>query len=111
MNTRETMRDIMQTAWTFVKRNGLTISEALKIAWRNFKLQVAMKSRVVEFWYKKATTGELRQAFGTTDPSRYDYTPTGNGHRGPYADCVQYWDTAKGAFRMFKTYNLKSVVL
>ena len=85
---KETMREVMSLAWQMVKRNGYSISEALKVAWMNIKLRKAMVSKVVEFWYKKATTGEIRQAFGTTDTTRYNYEAKGGNDYKP-ADCVR----------------------
>ena len=46
---KSTIRSVMSLAWQFVKRNGLSLSEALTIAWRNVKLRVAMSSRIVRF--------------------------------------------------------------
>ena len=99
----------MKTAWQFVKMNGFTMAEAMKQAWLLVKLAIAMKTKVVQFFYMKQN-GEMRQAFGTTDTNRYEYTATGTGRRGNYADCFQYWDTVKGGFRMFKKYNLIRVI-
>ena len=50
---KKTMSEIMQMAWQFVKRNGYSSSEALKVAWANFKLKMAMKSRIVRFYFLK----------------------------------------------------------
>ena len=58
------MKEVMQMAWSFVKKNGYSMSEALKCAWANFKLKAALKVKIVEFYFKK-TDGTLRQAFGT----------------------------------------------
>lgn len=35
---------VMSLAWQFVKRNGFTMSEALKCAWANMKLKAAMRT-------------------------------------------------------------------
>lgn len=43
----------MLMAWTFVKRNGFTMSEALKVAWANMKLKASMKERIVKFYFKR----------------------------------------------------------
>ena len=102
--------EICRMAYRFVNEQGMGQSEAMKKAWAVAKLQVIMKSGIVQFFYIKKSTGELRQAFGTTDPHRYDYTPTGAGRKGNYTDCVQYWDTEKKGFRMFKSYNLVNVI-
>lgn len=106
---RYNLSNICKMAYGFIQKQGMTQSEAMRQAWMVEKLKVALKTRVVEFFYIKKSTGEMRQAFGTTDPHRYNYTATGNGRHGNYADCVQYWDFEKQAFRMFKTYNLVKV--
>lgn len=36
---KNSMRDLMNLAWSFVKKNGLTMSEAMKKAWMNLKLK------------------------------------------------------------------------
>lgn len=107
---RMTSREVMTLAWRTFKVTGEKFADCLKRAWQVVKLKVAMKTRIVRFYYIKKSTGELRQAFGTLDPHRYEYEPKG-GRTGSYADCVQYWDTEKGGFRMFKSYNLVRVEL
>lgn len=61
---RSQMKEVMQMAWSFVRKNGYSMSEALKCAWANLKLKAALKVKIVEFYFKK-TDGTLRQAFGT----------------------------------------------
>lgn len=56
------MKEVMQMAWSFVRKNGYSMSEALKCAWANLKLKAALKVKIVEFYFKK-TDGSLRQAF------------------------------------------------
>ncbi len=46
MNAKQTLSEIMTMAWQFVKRNGFTMSDALKAAWRNFKLRSSDLQRV-----------------------------------------------------------------
>ena len=38
------MREVMQLAWQFVKKNGYSLSEALKVAWMNIKLKTGHTS-------------------------------------------------------------------
>lgn len=101
------LSEIMRNAWRICKVTGESFADCLKKAWQIAKLVKRMKSGIVQFFYMKQN-GELRQAFGTTDPSRYEYTPTGTGKK-VNDDCIRYWDTVKGGFRMFKKYNLISV--
>lgn len=61
---RTQLSEIMSLAWQFVKRNGYTMSEALKTAWANMKLKVQMKHRIVRFYFRKVD-GTIREAYGT----------------------------------------------
>lgn len=49
---RNQMKEVMQMAWSFVRKNGYSMSEALKCAWANLKLKVALKVKVVELFQK-----------------------------------------------------------
>lgn len=100
---RSTLKNIMKDAWTFVKRNGFTLSEALKAAWRNFKLKAAMKQGIVKFYFIKVD-GTVREAYGTLKESLI--APTAGSGRRP-SDTVQvYFDTEKQQYRCFKRANL-----
>ncbi|MBD5357383.1 MAG: DUF2693 domain-containing protein [Bacteroides sp.] len=103
-NERKTnLANIMRLAWQFVKRNGFTMAEALKVAWLNAKVTKAMRTGIVQFFFMKVD-GTLRQAFGTLDPHRLPETQ-GSGRRP--ADTVQvYFDTEKQEYRSFKKCNL-----
>lgn len=61
---KKMMREVMQLAWQFVKKNGYSLSEALKVAWMNIKLKAQMKKRICKFYFQKVD-GSLREAFGT----------------------------------------------
>ncbi len=100
---KSTLANIMRLAWQFVKRNGFTMAEALKVAWLNAKVTKAMRTGIVQFFFMKVD-GSLRQAFGTLDPHRLPETQ-GTGRRP--ADTVQvYYDTEKQEYRSFKKCNL-----
>lgn len=62
------MREVMRLAWQMVKKNGFSMSEALKTAWMNIKLKAAMKERIVRFYFQKVD-GSLREAYGTLKES------------------------------------------
>lgn len=100
------LKSIMSLGWRIHEVTGETFAACLTRAWLNHKLRNAMRTRIVRFIYIKKSTGELRTAYGTTDPHRYTYTPTGTGRNGNFSDCVQYWDTEAHGFRMFKSFNL-----
>lgn len=99
------LKDMMIMAWSFVKRNGYTLSEAMKCAWANIKLRAMLKVRIVEFYFKK-TDGTLRQAFGTLMSSRI---PETKGEKRPYEHCQVYFDTEKDEWRSFKKCNLMKI--
>ena len=63
-NFKNQMKEVMSLAWSFVKRNGFSMSEALKVAWANLKLKAQMKSKIVKFYFQKVD-GSVREAYGT----------------------------------------------
>lgn len=99
--------EIMQQAWQFVKRNGFSMSEALKVAWRNIKVKMMMKKRIVKFYFLKVD-GSIREAYGTL---KENLIPTTVGSDRKRNDTVQtYFDTEKGEWRCFKKANLMNIV-
>lgn len=98
------LRAIMQMAWQFVKRNGFTMAEALREAWLNYKLKMAMAARIVKFYFQKVD-GSIREAYGTL---RTDIMPatSGNDNRRKNESVQVYWDTEALGFRCFKRANL-----
>ena len=109
MNTerKSTFRKVLNLAWQFVKRNGLTLSEALTIAWRNIKLHAETGKRIVRFYFRK-NSWTIREAYGTLLER---LTPaTANKSNRKANDTVQtYFDTEKQEWRCFKKVNLYSM--
>ena len=99
------MKEVMQMAWSFVRKNGYSMSEALKCAWANLKLKAALKVKIVEFYFKK-TDGTLRQAFGTLMSDR---VPETKGTKKTADNCQGYFDTEKEEWRCFKKCNLVKI--
>lgn len=93
----------MQMAWQFVKRNGFTMAEALKVAWLNFKLKAAMKAKIVKFYFQKID-GTIREAYGTLNASILP--ATGDSNRKANDTIQTYYDTEKQEYRCFKRANL-----
>lgn len=107
MSTRDFLSRVMSLAWQFVKRNGYTMSEAMKVAWLNMKLKLAMTQRIVKFYYQKVS-GEVREAYGTLKESIMPATQ-GTGRKAN--DTVfTYWDCERLEFRCFKKANLLRIV-
>ena len=98
------LRTIMSLAWQFVKRNGFTISEALKQAWLVFKTKAQMYKGIVKFYYQKVD-GSLREAYGTLDPSIVPPIE-GNDRRAKNPTVQTYYDTERQDWRCFKVANL-----
>lgn len=99
---RNLLKEIMNLAWSFVRKNGYSMSEALKVAWTNIKLRALLHKKVVEFYFKK-TDGTLRQAFGTLMSGRI---PETKGTKKTADNCQVYWDCEKEEWRCFKKCNL-----
>lgn len=99
---RNLLKEIMSLAWSFVRKNGYSMSEALKCAWTNIKLRALLHKKVVEFYFKK-TDGTLRQAFGTLMSGRISET---KGTKKTADNCQVYFDTEKNEYRCFKKCNL-----
>lgn len=104
---KNSMREVMSLAWQFVRKNGYTMSEALKVAWANFKLKTKMKVGIVRFYFRKVD-GTTREAFGTLSEKLMPETK-GTGRK--QNDTLQtYFDTERGEFRSFKKANLLSII-
>ena len=104
MRTREFLSDLFRLAWQFVKRNGLSLSEALKVAWRNKKLIIAMRKQIVKFYFQKID-GTMREAYGTLS-DRLTPSPSGADKRKKNDTVQVYFDTEKQEWRCFKKANL-----
>lgn len=100
------LKEVMLMAWTFVKRNGFTMSEALKCAWANMKLKAAMKQRIVKFYFTKVD-GSVREAYGTL---KENLIPATSGESRKKNDTVQvYFDTERQEYRCYKKANLLNI--
>lgn len=99
---KDTMKEIMQLAWQFVKKNGFTMSEALKCAWANIRLRAQMQKRICKFYFQKVD-GSLREAYGTL---KSELVPETKGEKKTNATCQVYYDTEKCEWRCFKKANL-----
>ena len=104
--TRTDLSKLMKEAHQLVNDYGLSMSEALKTAWTNFKLLVKMQKGIVKFYFRKIN-GEVREAHGTLCEK---YLPEIKGCDRKHNDTVQvYFDTEKQEFRCFKKLNLINV--
>ncbi len=102
---KNTMREVMQLAWQFIRMNGFNMSEALKTAWRNIKLRKAMTERICKFVFQKID-GTIRIAYGTL---KSDIVPATSEERRPNATIQVYYDTEKESWRCFKRAQLLEI--
>ena len=94
---------VFRLAWQFIKKNGYSLSEALRCAWANIKLRKQMAEKIVKFRFSKAY-GTIREAYGTL---MANMLPQSKGAGRKQNDAVQtYFDTEKGEYRCFKKANL-----
>ena len=107
---KSTMREVMTDAWRMFRITGESFAACLKRAWQLAKLAKAMKTKVVQFFYVKASTGELRQAFGTLQASVIDGLVKGTGRKAN-ENLMTYYDQEAQGFRAFKKFNLVKVIL
>ena len=95
---------IMTNAHRFCKIAGLSLSEALKRAWANFKLVVRMCSGIVKFYFQKVD-GSIREAYGTLS-GRLIPAIAGTDSKKKNDTTQTYFDTEKQEWRCFKKLNL-----
>lgn len=107
---KNTMKEVMTDAWRMFRITGESFATCLKRAWQLAKLAKAMKTKVVQFFYVKASTGELRQAFGTLQGSVIDGLVKGTGRKAN-ENLMTYYDQEAQGFRSFKKFNLVKVIL
>lgn len=98
------LSEIMNLAWQFVKRNGMNLSEALKIAWRNIKLKASMKLGIVKFYFQKVDDS-IREAYGTLKQSLLPITAEASTRKAN-PTTQTYFDAEKQEWRCYKKANL-----
>lgn len=80
-------------------KKAITFGEALKMAWKAAKLQIALAAGEVKFRYRKCN-GEIREALGTLKNMVVDKLTAFNGA------AMYYFDIEKKGFRSFSVDNL-----
>jgi hypothetical protein len=106
-NFKNQMKEVMSLAWSFVKRNGFSMSETLKVAWANMKLKLQMKSKIVKFYFQKVD-GSVREAYGTLNEKLMPAI-AGTDNRKKNDTVQTYYDTERQEFRCFKKANLLKI--
>ena len=103
-----TRSDVMTLAWQFIKRNGFSRSEALRVAWKNVKVRTSMHEGIVKFYFIKVD-GTRREAYGTLAERLIPAHTDGQANRKKNDTIQVYFDTEKMAWRSFKKANLVTV--
>lgn len=96
---------VMKAAWLLItKKQVASFAEALRKAWKAYRLKAQMALGVVKFSFVKAN-GEIRKAVGTLAKGLYQYENKGTGYASP-ASCIRYFDLERKAFRSFTVSSL-----
>lgn len=90
---------LFKTAWALIGKYN-SFSEALTAAWKAIKLNVKMKSGVINFDFKKVD-GSIRQAVGTLMN-----VPAIKGVKAPSLTSLTYFDVEANYWRSAKIENL-----
>jgi len=105
---RENLSNIMREAHGFIRIAGISLSDALKKAWANFKLKVSMSKGIVKFYFKKID-GTIREAYGTLNSRNLPATEMEKRRKN---DTIQvYFDTEKQSWRCYKKLNLIRIAI
>lgn len=105
-NKKYNRSEIFTLAHSFIRKYGVSLSEALTIAWRNAKLKNELHHKIAHFYFQKMD-GTIREALGTLAE---DKIPATQGSDRKRNDTVQvYFDTEKEEWRCFKKINLISI--
>lgn len=99
----ENSKKVMNLAWGFRKTYQKSMSDSMKLAWRNFKLKREMQKGVVEFHFTKAD-GTIRQAFGTIASNLVPATVGADRKTNVWNQT--YFDVERAEWRTFKKVNL-----
>ena len=72
-------------------------------------LKEKLRNGVAHFIYKKQSTNEIREAWGTCSGQLMKATQNGRGLSGDQVNTVKYWDCEKGGYRSLRYENLIQV--
>jgi hypothetical protein len=90
-----------------VRKNFNNWSEALKFAWKKIKLQMRLNNKLCYFQFKKKSTGELRDALGTTNIGFINYEFKGYPNDKWYI--IRFWETNKSQWRSLDVRTLVKI--
>ena len=72
-------------------------------------LKEKLHNGVAHFLYKKQSTGEIREAWGTCSGQLMKATQNGRGLSGDMVNTIKYWDVEKGGYRSLRYENIIKV--
>ncbi len=72
-------------------------------------LKEKLRNGVAHFVYRKQSTGEIREAWGTCSSQLMMATQNGRGLSGDMVNTIKYWDIEKGNYRSVRYENLIQV--
>ena len=107
VNTMEVSNATARHAAVIAKRTGsveIALVKSLLAAVLRAKLQTT-----AHFFYRKVSTNEIREAWGTTNHALMANKIKGNGYSGEETNTIKYWDLEKAAFRSLRLENLIAV--
>ena len=99
---------VMNFAHHIFRNSATTWTNALKKAWKLYRLAKQMRKGVVKFVFEKVD-GSARIAYGTLCDLPAGITSR-KGTKAPSYSTMCYWDTKKNAFRSFKVENFISEI-
>ena len=73
-------------------------------------LKEKLRNGVAHFIYKKQSTGEIREAWGTCSSQLMKATQNGRGLSGDAVNTIKYWELERGGYRSLRFENLIQVL-
>lgn len=74
------------------------------------ELKKRMQTAVVEFYFIKKSTGELRRAFGTTMPSLASSHINGRGISRDSVNTIAFWDVEAPGENKWRSFRYETIV-
>ena len=107
-NFYKKMAELMRNAWFLVRNYGMSLADAMRQAWRIFKLKSAMHKGIVKFQFLKLD-GTTRDAVGTL-VDEVTSKLVGGQYYNPSPKVVAYFDCEKQEWRSFRKERLIGMV-
>ena len=109
VNTKE-----VQRALVIAQRTKATTPAEFLIAGAKAAMVAELKKRmqtsVVEFYFIKKSTGELRRAFGTTMPRLASSHINGRGISRESVNTIAFWDVEAEGENKWRSFRYESIV-